>query len=76
MPYISYADEKMTAAISGISVSSKPLQTRILNAFMSFHTIREKDLSNADLRAQFGEIMRRLTADKSDEHRGYAPPRQ
>ena len=52
-----------------MATSAKSLQDRLYIAYAHFDTIAASDFPNADIRSQFEEIMRRLTAVQHDPDR-------
>lgn len=58
----SYAREKLGVAVDGLASGSGAIQDRLLNAFMSFHTLQPRDFAKAQEGAAFKSIMDRLTA--------------
>jgi len=71
MSDIHYANEKFYNAVDSLC-GDGPLKTRIHYAFMSFHPVQASDFADAELRAKYEEIRRRLTVVKDGpEDRGY-----
>ena len=64
-----YASEKFRKALSEMATSAKSLQDRLHIAYMSFDTIKASDFPDAEIRSEFEEIMRRLTAVQDDTER-------
>ncbi len=57
---ILYALEKFTAAVHSLAVGAGDIRSRLLSAYMSFHTVKQEDLPEA-LRMDFDIIMKELT---------------
>jgi hypothetical protein len=71
---IEYASEKLVAAVHGMAASARSIQDRVQSAYLTFHPIRpERDFPTRESRERYDRIMELITADKSDEARGYVP---
>lgn len=70
---LDYASEKFMVAVHSMAVSIDRLQKRLEYAYSSFHTLSVDDFPTKELKDAFAEIMKRLTADKSDSEEGYVP---
>jgi hypothetical protein len=68
----SYAREKFGVAVDNLATGTGSIQDRILDAWMSFHPLQERDFDNPEDGAAFKSIMERLTAVKDgDPNNGY-----
>jgi hypothetical protein len=71
---ISYAREKLVAAVSGMASSEFSRQKRLEHAFMTFSPLKpEEHFPAGEIRESYLAIYGKLTADHSDPHRGYGP---
>lgn len=58
---LNYTWEKLFVAVLGMAKSESSLQDRLVGAHLSFHTLRDKDFPEGELRGSFQEIMHALT---------------
>ena len=58
---LSYTWEKLFVAVLGMAKSDESLQDRLMGAYLSFHTLRDEDFPEGDLRKSFHEIRYALT---------------
>lgn len=66
-----YEREKLGNAVSVLASSAAPIQKRLEYAWTAMHTLIGHGLTDPECDAEFKSINARLTADKSDEHKGY-----
>lgn len=64
-----YQWEKLMAAVDALVTSEKPLQKRLYYAAMAFHTLKESDFDEGEVRDLYKSIYQRLTSIR-DEVRG------
>ncbi len=58
---IEYADEKFSTAIRSMALGGGTLQERLVDAYLSFHTLRKEDFPEEKLWNSFQDIHERLT---------------
>jgi hypothetical protein len=68
-----YEREKLGNAVDALAASAAPIQKRLEYAFTSMHTMMAHGFTDPEREAEFAEIIKRLTADKSDEEAGFVP---
>lgn len=68
-----YEREKLGNAVDALAASAAPIQKRLEYAWTAMHTMISHGFTDPEREAEFADINARLTADKSDEHKGYVP---
>ena len=68
-----YEREKLGNAVDALAASAAPIQKRLYYAWDAMHTMLAHGFTSPKRQAEYEAIYERLTADKSDEHAGYAP---
>jgi len=67
---LNYTWEKLFVAVLGMAKSDESLQDRLVGAHLSFHTLRDEDFPEGELRKSFQEIMYALTLRPAREDKG------
>ena len=58
---LNYTWEKLFVAVLSMAKSDSSLQDRLVGAYLSFHTLRDEDFPEGELRESFQEITHALT---------------
>jgi hypothetical protein len=67
-----YALEKFGVAVESMATSAQSIQERLFNAYMSFHSIQEKDFQDSEDAELYRRIHHNLTTVRDGpEQRGY-----
>lgn len=64
MANLRYAWEKLYVAVLNMATGEDSVQSRLFDAFLSFHTLKTEDFPE-DLQERFNEIMNKLTEVKT-----------
>lgn len=57
----SYPFEKFMTAVDALATSNRDLRDRVLSAFLSFHTLGDKDFEDPDVKSAYKAIIEKLT---------------